>query len=328
LAKANDENVDQSFELKRLYDDRYELQKNCSVVRELEEKLAEAQMAKAELMDKLLDFETDVELKKCQLSRLPVLEIQLKELLEGREELQAQLGRVEAELERKELLLQHTKKELAATTARYEAELADSQKAKKAIENELHSVELELEEKAGNSNMIIPELRAQLREQINRNQELEAKIRISEAERSMKREMPDFSAESSLELHNKIEQLTRTKASLESKIRQLEEDHEEREKQVRESSEKYSNQLVELQMRVEELSKAKASLQIRLSRAQSDLEQKDDLMSVASSQFSGDLSDLKTKLAERIAENEELKSKLEAIESELKANQVDAKKSI
>jgi chromosome segregation ATPase len=328
LAKANDENVDQSFELKRLYDDRFELQKNCSVVRDLEEKLAEAQLAKAELMDKLLDFETDMELKKCQVSRLPILETQLKELLEGREELQAQIGRAEAELERKEQLLQQMKRELATTTARYEAELADSQKAKKAIENELHSVALELEEKAGNSNMIVPELKTQLREQINRNQELEAKIRISEAERSMKRDVPHFSTESLLELRNKIEQLTRTKASLESKIRQLEEDHEEREKQVRESSEKYSNQLVELQMRVEELSKAKASLQLRLSRAQSDLEQKDDLMSVASSQFSGDLSDLKTRLAERIAENEELKSKLETIESELVANQVQTKKTI
>jgi chromosome segregation ATPase len=260
-----------------------------SVLVGMQSQLAFERRAKDDLMTKLIDTQAELEIKEHQLSRLPTLQYQLKQLVDEREELKAQFGRVEAELDGKYKQVDLSSDRNTERVSILEAELRDNKNVQAELKSYLNNVELELAM------------------QIEHTNRLKADIKHDSG--SADAYSPDLQA--------KVDLLTRTKASLEAKIRELEEDREDREKQVRDSSERYSNQILDLQIKVEELSRKKTTLKNRLSRLEVDLEQKDEQMSVTSSQFSGDVSNLQSMLTERLAENEALKAKLDSMESKL-----------
>lgn len=274
---------------------------NASVVKELEGKLEAECKGNEDLRAKLAEIEADLEIKEHQLTRLPGLQAQLKQLIDGREELQSQLCHVEAELERKDKEIVLASELKAESTSELLAEVNKRKKSEEALKEQLRRVEAELVTKTEHANRLVDELRA--------------KLEAAESKSSMvQQQLSSFSGEFSAEAQASIGQLTRTKASLEAKIRELEGDRETRESQVRESSERYSNQILELQIKVEELTRTKISLKSRLSRVEADLEHKDDLMSATSTQLSCDVSELESELGMRLAENESLKTKLQAME--------------
>ena len=251
---------------------------------DLQEKLDLERRAKEDLMTKLFETESELEIKQQQLSRLPALQAQLKQLVDEREELQARFDEVELELERKDK--SRASDMSSERLATLEAELADSRNIQSQLRSQLQKVEQELQNQIESSNRSVDN------HKLNANSQL-------------------------VELQTKVDQLTKAKCSLEAKIREQDEDREDRERQVREASERYSNQILELQIQVEGLSRKKSSLTTRLSRLESDIEGRDEQMSVASSQISVDFANLQSTLTERIAENEALKSKVDTMQSQL-----------
>ena len=97
-------------ELREALEDARVDQTDCSMeskavshsLNDLQEKLEFERQSKEDLMTKLFETESELEIKQQQLSRLPTLQAQLKKLVDEREELQAQFDKVEAELEGKE----------------------------------------------------------------------------------------------------------------------------------------------------------------------------------------------------------------------------------
>ena len=294
-----------------------------SALKQLQDDLEAERKSKESLMIKLRELEGDMELKEHQSRRLPVLHDQLKDLIAGREKLQEQLGKVEAELERKDKQLKQVSARYTAENREFLGRIDEMKKSKESLESQLHLLEQELQSKSERTERVsrqASDLIHELAEKSRLTESVKAQLSSVEQEnQKLKARLEEISGTSdfSVELQSKIEQLTKAKASLEAKILDLEEDREEREKQVRQSSERYSNQIVDLQMQVEELSRSKTSLMARLAQTESELERKDELLSVTSSQHSGDLNVLHTKLADQLEQKGKLEARLRAAEARL-----------
>jgi chromosome segregation ATPase len=232
-------------------------------------------------------------------SALMNLRSQLEVERKAKEDLMTKLVDTEAELEIK----QHQLSRLPALQTQLKLlvdEREDLQRQLSRLESEQKHKEAQISSSSDHVNVSrVAVLESELSESKNLQAELQAKLLTVDLD------------------VGRVQELLKEKASLEAKIRELEVDREEREKQVRESSDRYSNQILQLQIQVEELLRKKTSLKTRLSRLEVDLESKDEQMSVASSQFSGDVSNYQSILSERLAENEALKAKLSDMESKL-----------
>ena len=248
-----------------------------STTAELQSQLDQEVKTKNDLIDRLGDIEVEIESKEHQLTRLPKLQSQLREMIKGREELQARLGRVEADLERKE-------RQISYASDRHTEELHDLQKqlderneTMESLLEQLRSVEAELETKSTRV-VKLPQLEFQLEEQKNATIDLQKKLERAEADISKKdKALHEKSDDFSMEYQTKVETLTRSKASLESKLEGLEDELHEREMQVKKTTDRYSSQVVDLQMKVEELTRVKGSLTVKLSNFESELQEKDDV---------------------------------------------------
>jgi chromosome segregation ATPase len=254
------------------------------------------------MMRRLAELESDLAIKENQLARLPVLQTQLKQLVDGREELQMQFERAEVELEQKNKQLKMASEHQYGSISDLQAALVVSKTSHESLQVKLRQVENELASQRAEASRQCAELKVKL-EAAEREIALQTKVRSTDTEHLSK-------------AHLNSDALSRAKSSLEAKIRMLEEDRADREAQVKQSSERYSNQILELQMKVEELSRTKITLTSRLSRLEADLEQKDEVIGATSQQLSNEIAALQTKLGERLAENESLKEKLEGTEAQ------------
>jgi len=294
-----------------------------STVENLRKELDEERSAKEVLEQKLRSMESEVQSKEHEMNKLSKLQDKFNELIDGREELQETLIRVEAELVRKNEQLAEAMEQCETTKAEYESKLEENSKAKDAVQEQLRAVEAEVkmkEERAERIERQLPKIKADLSNKETTIEELRSKLSDSESElltlKTQLREMTGTS-EFSTELQSKMEHLAKAKDALEAKVIDLEEEREERERQVREASERYSNQILDLQMEVEELSQTKTSLASKLHHAEAELDKKEEMMSVVSTQLTEDMEGLHAKLGEQLTEKSQLERKLESLNSKL-----------
>lgn len=295
LTLSEDDKAKQSFELNSV---------KTGQLRDLHEKLDSERVTNEELKRKLADMESDLTTKDNQLQRLPELQAQMKQLIDGREELQSHFVRVEAELERKDTQIGLTTDRMVASTTELQALLAESKADQDKLETKIREIESELCSQRAKATQKHEALHLKL-------DELEKENAMLVCRQSMASEQ--FSSDAMA----KVNELLKEKKILETKIRVLDEDREEREARIMESDERYSNHTLEFHMKVEELTRAKISLVSRVSRVEADLEHKEELLRATSDQLSDDLSAIQIKLNERAKENEELVRKLEHAESKL-----------
>jgi predicted RNase H-like nuclease (RuvC/YqgF family) len=97
-------------------------------------------------------------------AHLPRLQA-LKEMITGREELHARLGRVEADLERKERQISQASERYSTEINDFQSQLDEQIQIKLNTQEQLREVEAELESKGRQSDWRIPELETQLEEQ-------------------------------------------------------------------------------------------------------------------------------------------------------------------
>ncbi|KAL7574508.1 hypothetical protein ACA910_015865 [Epithemia clementina (nom. ined.)] len=278
-------------------------------------------------------MEADLEVKEHQLSRLPKLQQQLKEMIKGREELQAALGGVEADLERRSKQLTRESQRYGSLISDLQSEVDDKNREIVNLRQHLEEAEEKLEKQKGKLSEAQTDLQSTL---VERNNEIESlKSKLSKVESDLAKRKKDMSSlssgndgEFSFELQMKVEQLTKTKASLEAQLREHDEEGEEREQEYRESSERYSNQIRELRIKVEELTQARNTLKQKLSSAETELEKKTKFMSATSSQYTGEVSDLHSRIGDLLSEkdtlqarNDELEAKLDAMRKDLGNNE-------
>ncbi|GAX10952.1 hypothetical protein FisN_2Lh482 [Fistulifera solaris] len=290
----------------------------ASTLRELQEKLEEERRAKETLIERLGDTQADLELKEHQLTRLPKLQAQLKDLIRGREDLQAQLGRVEGELERKVRQLDRSTKKYNATVDEFKDKVESHTASKLALQERVRALESELNSKSGMSERQV-ELIERNKELSDKNQEFQLKLEKTELDlRICRKKLLEAENEFPIELHTKVEELTKTKAILETKLQSAEEELEEREKYFRDSSEKHSKEMSEVRKQLRESLEAKEFLQSKLNETITQLSQKTDFISATSSQYSDDVTDLQLKLSRQLEEKQELREKIDFLEERLR----------
>lgn len=273
---------------------------------------------KESLSEQILGLQADLSFKNQNLMRIPKLQSQLKQMVEGREELQAQIGRVEADLARKEKQISQASEQYTALVQELETNLLDYKKENERLLDNLRSVEAELARKVERLSRQTQELELELENQRKTSDDLRMKLRMAEGEISSKiLQLDSLSDEISNENQSKVESLTRNRAMLESKIQELQEDCEDREKQIKESSEKFSTKILELQMKVEELTLAKSLMQSRLSRTEADLDEKDDKLNASTNKYTSELAELNEQLSRLKLERDDFLQKISLLDSKV-----------
>lgn len=296
LSEATETIAKRDSEIKRLQEIQTDLPGD-----EMNDQLRTERESKDELTKIVADLEADIQSKTQQLTRLPSLEQQIDNLSEDREQLEQQVSRLSKELAQKET-------EVVLSTSR---SIETS-----SISDELAQTKCELEKLKEKNEALEREIQTKADRFDRQEEELVSKLGKAETLlASHKRQLATVQNQISTETDANLEQLKKSNRSLETKVRELEEDSHDRESQMRAAAERASNQILELQMKVEELSQTKSSLKLRLSKAQSDLDQKDELISVTSTQLSGDIADLQSRLGDQLAENETMKRTVEELES-------------
>jgi mediator of RNA polymerase II transcription subunit 21 len=307
---------------------------------DLQRRLELEQRQNQELEAKIIDHANDIELKQQQLNGIPRREEELKEISGIRDSLLDRLGILENDLETKSDQLASLQEYQAAQQNIIDEQLAESQTMISAFESQLRTLGDEIQVK----NDRVERLQAQINDldldftnEAERSQRFEnqlagtkhlldertqevidLKVALDRATSALKENEIKMSelrkqGHSTLELHDTVDQLTRTKAHLEAKIVDLEEESDEREAVMRESTTKYSDQLIDLQMQVENLIHARESLQTKLAKAESDLEEKEDFLSAIMSKHNNEVKNLRSNLSEQV----EARSKLQSLSEEL-----------